>query len=171
MTNTVQEALTKSFDDLTAVELASRNTFNCGAPSLNDYLTKKMRNHHDKNIAKSYIYTENNEILGYYTLTPTVIDLSEFDHTSVKKLKLPKHQLPAMLLARLAIDSRCQGRGLGELLLAEAIFKSAVAMKSVGGVGLMVDALDQSASNFYQKYGFAPSPTDPLLLFMPLPSS
>lgn len=171
MTKTVQEALAKPFDELTVAELESRTTFDCGAPSLNEYLTKKMRSHHDKNIAKSYIYTENDKILGYYTLTPTVVDLSEFVQPPVKKLKLPSHPLPAMLLGRLAIDSSCQGRGMGELLLSEAIVKSAVAMKSVGGVGLMVDALDQSASNFYQKYGFTPSPTNPLLLFMPLPSS
>jgi predicted N-acetyltransferase YhbS len=171
MTTQVQEALTKSFDDLTAVELASRDIFDCGEPSLNDYLTKKMRNHHDKNIAKSYLYTKNDKILGYYTLTPAVVDFSSIDPTFAKKLKLPKHQLPAMLLARLAIDSSLQGQGLGELLLAEAVLKSAVAMKSVGGVGLMVDALHQNASTFYQKYGFAPSPTNSLLLFMPLPSS
>jgi ribosomal protein S18 acetylase RimI-like enzyme len=171
MTNPVQEALTKPFDDLTAAELASRNVFDCGAPTLNDYLTTKMRNHHNKNIAKSYLYAKNDKILGFYTLTPTMIDFSSNAHASAKKLKLPDHKLPAMLLARLAIDSSCQGQGLGELLLAEAVVKSAVAMKSVGGVGLMVDALDQKASEFYQKYGFDPSPTNPLLLFMPLPSS
>ncbi|MDE2422424.1 MAG: GNAT family N-acetyltransferase [Gammaproteobacteria bacterium] len=168
MTNPVQKALTKPFDALTAAELESRNIFDCGELTLNEYLTNKMRNHHDKNIAKSYLYTENDKILGYYTLTPTVIELNP---DLAKKLKLPKHSLPAMLLARLAIDKSCQGKGFGELLLAEAVIKSAAATKSVGGVGLVVDALHQNASNFYQKYGFAPSPTNPLWLFMPLPSS
>ena len=127
-----------------------------------------MRQHDEKNIAKSFLYVVDEEIVGYYTLSPTTIDFSEIYPDIAKKNKFPKHPIPAILLARLAIDKQHQGKGYSDLLMAEIVTKAFVATKSVGGVGLVVDALHQKAAQYYEKYGFSISPVDPLKLFMSL---
>lgn len=163
-----QKTLTKPFEELTQQELENRNFFDCGETSLNEYLTTRMRQHDDKNIAKSFLYIVDGQIAGYYTLSPTMIDFSEIHPATAKTNKFPKHPIPAILLARLAIDQKYQGRGFGDLLMAEIVTKAFLATKSVGGVGLAVDALHQKAAQYYEKYGFEASPVDPLKLFMSL---
>jgi predicted N-acetyltransferase YhbS len=165
---TIPRTLAKPFDELTPQELANRKHFDCGEPSLNNYLMTTMRKHDEKSISKSYLCTKDNEIVGYYTLLPSVIDLSNVAPEFAKKNKYPEHSLPVILLARLAVSIQYQKQGYADLMMAEIILKSAVATKSIGGVGLAVDALHQPASDFYQKYGFSPSPDNPLLLFMSL---
>ena len=71
-----QKTLTKPFNELTPQELERRKNFDCGEQSLNDYLTNRMRQHDEKNIAKSFLYVVDEEIVGYYTLSPTTIDFS-----------------------------------------------------------------------------------------------
>lgn len=163
-----QKTLTKPFNELTQQELERRKNFDCGEQSLNEYLTNRMRQHDEKNIAKSFLYVVDAEIVGYYTLSPTTIDFSETYPDIAKKNKFPKHPIPAILLARLAIDKQHQGKGYSDLLMAEIVTKAFVATKSVGGVGLVVDALHQKAAQYYEKYGFSISPVDPLKLFMSL---
>ncbi len=163
-----QKTLTKPFSELTQQELESRRSFDCGEPSLNDYLTNRMRQHDDKNIAKSFLYIIDEQIVGYYTLSPTTIDFSEIYPDITKKNRFPKHPIPAILLAKLAIDIQHQGHGYSDLLMAEIITTAFVATKSIGGVGLVVDALHQKAAQYYEKYGFSASPVDPLKLFISL---
>ena len=116
-----QKTLTKPFNELTPQELERRKNFDCGEQSLNDYLTNRMRQHDEKNIAKSFLYVVDEEIVGYYTLSPTTIDFSEIYPDIAKKNKFPKHPIPAILLARLAIDKQHQGKGYSDLLMAEIV--------------------------------------------------
>ena len=86
-----QKTLTKPFNELTPQELERRKNFDCGEQSLNDYLTNRMRQHDEKNIAKSFLYVVDEEIVGYYTLSPTTIDFSEIYPDIAKKNKFPKY--------------------------------------------------------------------------------
>jgi ribosomal protein S18 acetylase RimI-like enzyme len=73
-----------------------------------------------------------------------------------------------MRLGRLAVARAHQHQGLGKILLVEAIYKVATVAAAAGGIGLFVDAKNQTAADFYARFGFEPTPTEPLTLFMPM---
>ena len=87
----------------------------------------------------------------------------------IKKYRLPTHLLPVVRLARLAVDSRFQGQGLGQMLLIDALAKVIRVAELSGCIGLVVDAKDDRAAGFYLEFGFRQTPENGLLLFMPLP--
>lgn len=72
-----------------------------------------------------------------------------------------------MRLGRLAVGRSYQGKGLGELLLVDALTRTALIYKEAGGIGLFVDAPDEQAAGYYQRFGFVASPDNSLLLFLP----
>ena len=76
-----------------------------------------------------------------------------------------------MLLARLTVDHREQGRGLGKALLKDAILRTLQAAEIAGLKRLLVHAKDEAAADFYRKHGFEPMVDDPLKLFLPVPLS
>jgi ribosomal protein S18 acetylase RimI-like enzyme len=59
-----------------------------------------------------------------------------------------------VLLARLALDRTLHGQGLGGALLAEALDRVVVATRTVAARFVVVDALDEGATGFYEHYGF-----------------
>ena len=77
-------------------------------------------------------------------------------------------RIPAIILARLAVDKARHGEGLGSLLLAEALSRVAFLSEQLGVAGLFVDAKDENAAAFYRKHGFVPLISGPLRLFLPL---
>jgi GNAT superfamily N-acetyltransferase len=90
----------------------------------------------------------------------------------VKLVKgLGKYDIPIMLLARLAVDRREQGRGLGKALLKDAILRTMQAAEIAGLKVLLVHAKDEAAAEFYRKHGFEQVLSDPLRLFLPVPLS
>jgi predicted N-acetyltransferase YhbS len=79
---------------------------------------------------------------------------------------LARHPIPIMLLARLAVSSAWQGRGLGAGLLKDAMRRSLQAADIAGIRAFAVHAKDERARDFYEHVGFIPSPTDPLHLYL-----
>jgi GNAT superfamily N-acetyltransferase len=77
---------------------------------------------------------------------------------------MPRHPIPAVLLARLAVDRSVQGRGLGAFLLRDAMAHTLAAAAELGIRVMLVHALDEAARDFYLHHGFEPSPTDPMNL-------
>ena len=75
-----------------------------------------------------------------------------------------RHPVPAVLLARLAVDASVQSRGLGSFLLRDALLRAASAAERIGIRVVLVHALDARARAFYERWGFEPSPSDPLTL-------
>jgi GNAT superfamily N-acetyltransferase len=65
-----------------------------------------------------------------------------------------------------AVDRQYQGKGLGELLLADALTRAQRICAEAGGIGLFVDALDEQVAGYYLNFGFESSPDNPLLLFL-----
>jgi len=100
---------------------------------------------------------------GYCALTVAELDNSQIPESH--RNKLPR-RIPGVRLGRLAVDRRYQGKGLGELLLVDALNRARRLQQDAGVVGLFVDAIDQQAAGFYSRLGFSPSPTSPLLLFL-----
>jgi predicted GNAT family N-acyltransferase len=81
---------------------------------------------------------------------------------------LPRLDIPVVLIGRLAVDQSVQGQGLGALLLVDALRRSMQISDQVGIRAVEVDALDDTARNFYSKFGFRPLLDDPRHLFLPM---
>jgi len=140
-----------------------RKTFNCGEPSLNDWLVKMALQQQRKNYARTRVAVETkapNRILGYSALVVQQIDTRHFPSDR----SLPK-RLPCVLLGRLAVDRSAQGQKIGHVLLMDAIEKTRTITEAAGGVGLVAEALNERAADFYRRYGFEPFRDDPLRLF------
>lgn len=142
-----------------------RRDFDCGRPELNDWLVKQARQSQQAGSSRTFVLTENDEtIIGYYALSSHSVD---FDAVSraLSKRQSSRYPIPAVLLARLAVALTHQGHGLGERLLADSIRRAVVAAESVGIALFVVDAIDEGAAGFYEKYGLRRWPADALRLF------
>jgi GNAT superfamily N-acetyltransferase len=102
--------------------------------------------------------------VGYHALTAASI--THDNATERARKGMPRHPIPAALLARLAVDRSVQGRGVGAWLLRDAMLRTLAAAEYVGIRVLLVHAIDEDARRFYTRHGFEPSPSDPLNLQM-----
>lgn len=143
-----------------------RNSFDCGVPALNNYLKKYALQNQKKHAARTYVATRGNQIVGYYSLAYGSVSLEEAPQ-SVKS-GLPRYPIPVILLARLAVDSTEQGRGLGIALLKDALLRTIQAAEIAGLRAMLVHAKDDSAKRLYEKFGFESSPIDAYHLFLRL---
>lgn len=145
-----------------------RQPFDCAQPSLNDWLRQVARQHQDKGLSKTYVAVNEQapqQICAYYALTLAELDSQHLP--DVWRKKLPRRS-PGVRLARLAVDAASQGKGLGTLLLVDALMRTQRIQKEAGGIGLFVDAIDVKAADFYQQFGFQSAPDQPLLLYLPV---
>ena len=143
-----------------------RQGFDCGRQELNDWLRQVARQHQDKRLSKSFVAIREEapvSICGYYALTLAELENSHLP--AAWRKKLPR-RIPGVRLGRLAVDRQCQGKGLGELLLVDAVTRAQRVYTEAGGIGLFVDAIDEKAASYYRRFGFEPSPDNSLLLFL-----
>jgi GNAT superfamily N-acetyltransferase len=140
--------------------------FDCGVESLNVWLKKHAATAAPAGSARTYVVhdEEQDRVVGFHTLAAASITHAEATRRAAKGM--PRHPLPAVLLARLAVDRTVQQRGVGAWLLRDAMLRSLSAAESVGIRVLLVHAIDDTARAFYEHHGFEPSPTDPLNLQM-----
>jgi GNAT superfamily N-acetyltransferase len=146
-----------------------RKRFDCGAPELDAYLARYARQNHETGGAKTFVAVspaEPTRILGFYSISPGAIEFARVPADLTRKLG--RYDVPVFRLGRLAVDRSVQGRGLGgELLLAAGERALAVATE-VGGVALAIDAKDDDAARWYQRFGALPLLDDPRKLVLPL---
>ena len=143
-----------------------RQGFDCGRHELNDWLRQVARQHQEKGLSKTFvaILEEVPEtICGYYALT--LAELESQHLPDAWRKKLPR-RIPGVRLGRLAVDRQYQGKGLGELLLVDALTRAQRIYTEAGGIGLFVDAIDERAAEYYRRFGFEASPDNPQLLFL-----
>lgn len=140
--------------------------FDCGVESLNIWLTKHARQAGASGSASTFVVedAEPQRVVGYHALAASSISLQEASARAARGM--PRHRIPAALLARLAVDITVCGRGLGAWLLRDAMLRTLSAAESMGIRVLMVHAIDEQARSFYEHHGFEPSQTDPLNLQM-----
>lgn len=130
-----------------------RNRFNCGIETLNNYLKLMASQQAKKDNTRTFILeadNDNSQIIGFYTLTMTPIDLKALPD---KLQKRHQSSTSGGLIARLAVDERYKGKGFGEWLLIDALKKLLAASDSVAFPVVIVDAKD-GAKHFYERYGF-----------------
>lgn len=148
----------------------NRAAFSCEHESLETYLKERANQDVKKQIAAVYVLTSDGKtIAGYYTLSQYAIDAGELPPELMQKLRLPKYdKLPATMLGRLARAKERRGQRLGELLLMDAMRRALELSKHIASVAVVVDALDETARAFYQRYGFIDVPDHPNRLFIPM---
>ena len=146
-----------------------RVVFSCGDDALNTYLKKRASQETKKKIATTFVMADSrtSAVIGYYTLSATSILLADLPDKTARKLPKYPH-VPATLLGRLAIDSRYQGRGYGEILIIDALRRALQATTEVASFAVVVDAINKRARSFYEKYGFCAFPDQKLRLFLPM---
>jgi predicted N-acetyltransferase YhbS len=145
-----------------------RGGFDCGKPSLNDFLLTLVNQYEKRNLGRTYVATEGDDrhVLGYYTLSSGSVNVGSLPAKQAKKL--PRHAVPVILLARLAVDQRAQGKGVGGHLLRDGITRSLDLSENLGIHAIVVDAIDDAAKSFYVKYGFIPLLDHAWHLFLPI---
>ncbi len=142
-----------------------RTGFTSGSAALDRYLQTQASQDVRRRITACFVAVsrETDEIAGYYTLTATNIALSDLSSAIVRKL--PRYPVvPAALLGRLAVARSHQGRGLGGVLLADALKRSARA--ELGVFAMVVDAKDEAARRFYEHHGFTVLPGEGRRLYL-----
>jgi GNAT superfamily N-acetyltransferase len=132
----------------------NRAAFSCGIEALDRYLQRQAGQDLRKHVAAAFVLVETDSptILGFYTLSATSIRLGDLPESTAKKL--PRYPLiPAILLGRLAVDRKQRGKGYGELLLVDAL-ERCIETKKIGWAAMVVDAKDENARKFYERYHF-----------------
>ena len=131
--------------------------FDCGDQPLNNYLQRYAWTNQEKiSIGVSYVAVDEDAprtVLGYFTLAMASVPRDTFPKKYVRGL--PPYDLPLILLARLAVDRRFSGRGLGHALIAEALRISMRVSDEVGCRCIITDAYRDRVS-WYERYGFVP---------------
>jgi GNAT superfamily N-acetyltransferase len=138
--------------------------FDCGVESLSAWLPKHARAAAAAGSARTYAIEdgEQGRVVGYHALCAASVSRREASPRAGKGM--PRHPIPAVLLARLAVDRSVQGRGLGAFLLRDAMARTLAAAAELGIRVMLVHALDESARDFYLHHGFESSRTDPMNL-------
>ncbi|MDX2221382.1 MAG: GNAT family N-acetyltransferase [Rhodospirillaceae bacterium] len=161
--------MTPSADALLGVEKLSASDvvadFDCGAPPLNEFLRRYALVNAAAGSAQTYVVRSSGaRVVGYYSLAVGAVEPQSAPDRIRKGL--PRHPVPIMLLARLAVDRRDQGRGVGRALLKDALVRTAAAADIAGIRAVLVHAKDEAARRWYLGFEFEPSPTDPMHLFL-----
>ena len=140
--------------------------FDCGEEPLNQYLKRFALTNTAAGVARTYVTTPAGEavVAGYYSLAAGAVEKAGVPARVAKGI--PQHPVPVVLLARLAVDQRFQGRGIGKRLLRDALQRALATANVIGVRAVLVHAKDEHAAAFYRRFGFAPSPTDPLHLML-----
>jgi GNAT superfamily N-acetyltransferase len=141
-------------------------SFDCGKESLNQYLRRFALTNTAAGTARTYVTTSNEEpvVLGYYSLAAGSAEKAIVPDRVAKGV--PNHPIPVVLLARLAVDGRFQGKGIGKGLLRDALVRTVAAAEVVGVRAIVVHAKDEGAARFYSQFGFTRSPTDSFHLML-----
>jgi GNAT superfamily N-acetyltransferase len=139
------------------------DTFDCGREALNRFLIGYALPNQQAEASQTYLALTDAEVVGYYTL---VVGQVEYDDAPERLKKgLARHPVPIMLLARLAIATSWQGKGLGAGLLKDAMLRTLQAAEIAGIRAFAVHAKDDDAKAFYERFDLVSSPTDPYHLF------
>jgi GNAT superfamily N-acetyltransferase len=148
--------------------LHDRHGFDCGSPDLNRYLREYARQNHLSGGSKTFVAVRPEEpthVLGYYSISPGVVGFERLPTALTRKLG--RYDVPVFRLGRLAVARSMQGQGLGGSLLLLAGRRALTAAAEVGGVAMAIDAKDQRAAAWYERFGARQLLDDPLKLVLP----
>ena len=132
--------------------------FDCGTESLNTWLKRYALVNQQSDSAQTYVLHRAGAVVGYYALSAGSVRPEEASGRESKGLA--KHPIGIIPLARIAIDAKEQGKGLGKALLKDALLRILSAADAIGARAVLVHAIDEGARRFYEHFGFERSPLD-----------
>ncbi|MUG97724.1 GNAT family N-acetyltransferase [Scytonema sp. UIC 10036] len=138
--------------------------FDCGKPPLNNFLIKYALQNPASGGARTYVLTRAQRVIGYYSLAPGSISPEDAPARVIKGQG--RYPVPVILMARFAVDSSEQGKGLGKAMFRNALSRAVAGAEIIGGRAFLVHAKDEEACAFYLKFGMEESPTNPLHLLL-----
>ena len=145
-----------------------RAAFSCGEPALDAYIRRQASQDARRRVAQVFVAVagRSGETAGYYTLSAASFEKDDLPAELARQL--PHYPVPAAVIGRIAVDHRNQGRGIGEILLLDAIRRVVRASNAIGVYAIVVDAKNDRARAFYERYGFRTFPSTSRRLFLPL---
>jgi GNAT superfamily N-acetyltransferase len=139
------------------------SAFESGRAELDGWLRRHALAAQQMDSARTFLMVDDGVVVGYFSLTMGAVRRADAPRRLVRGL--PAYPVGMVLLARLAVDRRGQGRGSGGLLLAEALRRAVTAGEMAAARLVVVDAIDEEAVHFYERYGFIAVPDHPLRLY------
>lgn len=130
--------------------------FDCGTPVLNAWLWRHALQSKAAGSARTFVVTEDERVVGYFSLTVGQVDVVEAPERVRKGMG--RYPIPVVVLARLAVDLRDQGRGIGRGMLMDAIRRALVIADEAGIRAMLTHPIDAEARAFHERNGFVPSP-------------
>ena len=145
-----------------------KSEFTCGNAYLDNYIQKQAKQDMKRKLSVCFVMSnDKNEIKGFYTLSNAGIPKEAVPEKIRKKLPRAYDSLPVTLLGRLAINKKNKGKGLGKLLLIDALKRGLEVSKVIGSMAVIVDPIDENAVQFYDRFGFILLP-DSGKMFLPM---
>ena len=136
--------------------------FDCGEAPLNDWLCRRAMQNQASGASRTFVCCDDIEgVVAYYALAASAVAPAAAPGRFRRNMPDP---IPVVVLARLAVATTHQGQGLGRALFQDAARRALFAAEAIGVRGLIVHALSDSVSAFYQQLGMEPSPLDPMTL-------
>lgn len=130
--------------------------FDCGKLALNDWLMRHARQSQGSGSAKTFVVLDEDRLVGYFSLTVGQIDVVDAPERIAKGMG--NYPVPVVILARLAVSTQDQGRGIGFGLLQDAIRRTMLIAEQAGIRAMLTHPIDDEASNFNTRFGFVASP-------------
>lgn len=137
--------------------------FDSGESDLDNYLRTRALANHIEGASRCFVTCREGRVAGFYALASASLQRAAAPGRVRRNMPDP---MPVILLSRLAIDRKDQGKGLGAQLLRDAIIRSVAAAEIVGVRAMLVHAMHDQARAFYAHFDFEPSPTDPMHLLL-----
>ena len=136
--------------------------FECGKPALDDWLRTFARANQRQDFTRVMVVHEDGRVVGYYGLAPSAIDPG----AAPRRVRTgrPPDPIPCLLIGQLAVDRRHQGRGIGSMLVADALRRCMAGAEIIGGRAIVVRAIDAEAELYWQSWGFVAARDDPSVL-------
>ncbi|WP_339138573.1 MAG: GNAT family N-acetyltransferase [Candidatus Electrothrix sp. GW3-4] len=148
---TAPEPLTSSHDTV---------YFDCGVPSLNDWLCKQALRNEVSGVSRTYVVCQRQKVIAFYSFSTGSV-------TCCTRSSKKYEAIPVIVLARLAVDIERQGLGIGFGLLKDAVARSLYVTRKIEVQALVAHALNDQVKNFYARYGFTELTIDPMVLSLP----
>ncbi len=139
------------------------SAFECGEPALDDWLRRRALRNQESGASRTYLVCAGKQVAGYYALAVGAV--AHADAPSRVRRNMPD-PVPVMVIGRLAVHQKVQGRGIGPSLLRDAVLRTLQASEIAGIRAILVHAISEQARKFYVECGFAASPVDPMTLMI-----
>ena len=153
---------------ITLAKTHDRKSFDCGTTELNNFLQDSARQNQQRDLVRTHVDCDDADpkrIRGYYTLVAGGIHYDEADPALARGAS-SRYDIPIILLARLAVDRRCQGGGIGTALMQDACRRTLEIARHAGVKALVVDAKNDMIRNWYMQFDFMRFASQPLRLFL-----